>query len=144
MTFIEIDDITNKIKSNVLADTLQSQNVIKEDSPILVQIEEDALSLVKSYLTSKYDVNSIFSQTGSSRDRTIVNIVVDIMIYELLCRLASDVVPEIRETKYERCLTMLKHIRDGILVLDIAEKNLNYDATSQLIWTSDKSNHYDW
>jgi phage gp36-like protein len=144
MDFILIDDLTSKIKSSVLSDTLQITNIIKANDPILVIVEKDSIELLRSYLSNKFDVNSILSQTGDNRNRLIVNIICDIMIYELLVRLASDVIPEVRETKYERTLKILTDLRDGKLTIDIPETNMNYDNSSNLLWSSDISNHMDY
>jgi len=144
MEFILIEDLTSKIKSSVLSDTLQITNIIKANDPILIIVEKDAIELLKSYLSNKYDTNSILGQTGVDRNRLIVNILCDIIIYELLVRLATDVIPEVRETKYERTLNIMKDIRDGKLTIDIPETNLNYDNSSSLRWNSDISNHYDY
>lgn len=144
MEFILIEDITSKIKSSILSDTLQKSNVISTNDPQLELVEADAKQLVISYISNKYDTNSIFSQRNEKRSRMIVNIMCDIMIYELLTRLSSNILPEVRETKYERALTMLSQIRDGILTIDLPEKNINHDYSNILLWGSDKSNHYDW
>jgi len=144
MRFITIKDLNSKFKKNVLSDTVDAKNIISNNDPILTIIESDAIELLTSYLSNRYNMDSIIGQSGDNRNRLIVNIICDIMIYELLIRISTDSLPEIREEKYERTLKIMADLRDAKLTIDIPEKNANYDNKNQLLWSSDKSNYCDW
>jgi phage gp36-like protein len=144
MIFLTIADLRSKIKTNVLSDSLELTNVITPNNELLTMVEKDSIEMLKIYLSNIYDTNSFLQQTGEDRNRVIVNILCDMVIYELLSRITTDIIPEVIENKYNKTMQLLKDIRDQKVSLNIPQKNLNYDSWGGMVWHSDKKNHYDY
>lgn len=144
MKYIEIDDIKSKCKENVINDLIDRSGYTVTDSQILDNVEDSTLLLVKSYLSSKYNLDIEFSRQGNQRNKLLVNLIVDIMLYELHTRLQTDIIPEMRETRKENAIKILNQISKGQLIIDLVMKNEDYTPTSQIFYSSDDSIYYDW
>jgi len=71
------------------------------DPNIRRQAEKQAISKIKHLLSRQYDVEDIFSQTGSNRDATIVEYTIYFTLYILFGRIAKEKVPDDRYLQYK-------------------------------------------
>ena len=107
--FIEETDLGSSIYNEVLqAITREIPNHINEK--IVLAIDE-----ADSYLNTRYDTTTLWTQTGTDRNALIKNAVIDIALYHIHAVLEE--VPVIRRERYDYAKTTLKDIRKGETVL---------------------------
>ena len=109
--FISKDDITNDGIHSEILDALTRYTDTTVDDLILVAVDETA-----GYLTSRYDVNTIFSQTGTNRNATLKQKVIDIALYHIHSRANPNVLPEIRMKRYDDAIDWLMGVQRGQIV----------------------------
>lgn len=132
--FIEDSDLGNSIYSEVLqAITRNIPNFINEK--ITLAIDE-----ADSYLNTRYNTETLWSQTGTDRNPLIKNAVIDIALYHIHAVLKE--VPVIRRERYDYAKTTLKDIRKGDLVLHDIPRLTNEDQEDNEIKYGGINNRY--
>lgn len=116
MTFLNDSDL------KILRDAGTTKK-LTVDNTVLTSLEEMVIDEVSSYLNGRYDTYLIFSQTDSKRSPLILRIVIDIMLYYLYLRIASDDIPEYIQTTYKNNLKMLTDIASGKLAPKLPHKD---------------------
>lgn len=89
------------------------QDLLDDNMVLLDWAEETAIQLVKDHIYQFYDVDVIFAQTGANRHRTILQMCVDIVLYQIHQRLADVMIPDLVRENYKTTLEMLKSIAAG-------------------------------
>lgn len=108
MQFITEDDIRVALKEK------HELQIADGDSAIYASAEQAALSRMKSALDrANYDVQYIFSRTGTQRDAYLVTLCVDITIYFVMKRLPQRQLPEQRIKAYDEAINYLERLADG-------------------------------
>ena len=95
--------------------------VLDKSEQAYVQVTEvsTAVAEVKSYLANRYDVATIFAQTGNNRSALIVEHVKVCAVYHLLLLCNVDAIYERYEKAYDRTIDFLKKVADGLLSPDL-------------------------
>lgn len=109
MGFLTQDDYSPLIKDVVLA------QVMDNDMSIVTDAERFAQSQIESYLNQRFDVASIFSQTGVSRDQSILMYMIDITLYHIHARINPSRIPEIRVKRYDDAIKWMEMVSTGKL-----------------------------
>ncbi len=110
--FLRTQDYQTYIKGNVLTMVTQNTENIRTEAELAAQ------SQMESYLRNRYDVSQIFAlpqDTNGQPDYTqrnylIVMYMIDITLYHIHARMATQDVPEIREIRYNDALEWLKAV----------------------------------
>jgi phage gp36-like protein len=89
--------------------------VIRSDAPTLEMAEDRAIAEMMSYLSSRYDVETIFSATGADRDPLIVMFAIDITLYHLYSAINRMRTPQERVERYNRAIKWLEDVADGLI-----------------------------
>ncbi|GAB6394207.1 MAG: DUF1320 family protein [Bacteroidales bacterium] len=89
----------------------------RNDDTILPLIEERNISLMKGYLESRYDVEAIFDATGDERNRVILAVLLDIVIYDVFSIHNPQKLSQVRKDRYERAMKWLKSVRKGEIAI---------------------------
>jgi hypothetical protein len=78
------------------------------------------------------------------RNTSLIRVVSDIALYELLQRVAPDQLNETREDRYKQAMKDLKEARKGMISFELARKPLNTQKQSGhgLRWTNNWANDY--
>lgn len=113
MAFLTDVDYKTRIKDNILAD------IINNDTSIQAEAELTAQAEMESYLNMRFDVAAIFSQTDTARNHNLVMIMVDIVIYHIYSRIASNQIPEHRQNRYDDAKRWLEWVSQGKLSPDL-------------------------
>lgn len=113
--FITLEDYDAAVHREIL-DSLTRGN---ED--IIEVCEDQAVAEMKGYLKSRYDVESIFSKSGTDRHPLILMYSLDIAIYHIFCIHNPMKISEIRKSRYERAIAWLKAVNADEIVIDGAE-----------------------
>lgn len=145
MKFILLDDLTNKIKENILDDILElTVTGQTSGSTMLDEIEQIAMDEIATYVNQYYDIGMMFSQSGDTRDSFLIKIVIDIMLYELSCRLVPDNIPIIRQVRYDKAKDDLEKISKRLIVPNWGRRDSNLQHTSEILWYSENKNNTTW
>ena len=117
MDFLTSDDFKKQIKDQFL------EQITEQDSTLLDRSEIAAIEEMCSYLSQRYDVEEIFSQSGDDRNPLIIQYLVDIMLYHLHSRITPRNVPQIRIDRYNTSLVWLDKVNEGVLNPALPHKN---------------------
>ncbi len=110
--FLQTQDYQTYIKGTILTLITQNTENIRTDAELAAQAQ------MESYLKNRYDVTQIFNipqDTNGQPDYTqrnhlIVMYLIDISLYHIHARMASQDVPEIREIRYNAAIDWLKAV----------------------------------
>lgn len=83
--------------------------------------ERIAIDQIKSYLSGRYDVETIFSATGEKRNHFLLMIAIDIALYHLWSKRAPRKIPELRSERYQDALNWLKAVGEGTMTTDLPQ-----------------------
>ncbi len=97
----------------------QVDQITDNDDTIVTSAIDTAVAEVKSYLANRYDVATIFAQTGSDRSALIVEHVKVCAVWHLLILCNVDAIYERYEKAYDRSIAFLKQVADGLLSPDL-------------------------
>lgn len=86
MIFLTTNDFDSTLNEALKA-VLVTNNASIQDA------ENYAIAEARSYLAGRFDVNTIFSQSGAGRDALLVKYIVDLTIYAAQTRLAPQNIP---------------------------------------------------
>ena len=111
--FISQDDFRivateSSLKALSQADPSNIENAIAE-----------AQEEVAGYLRPKYDVASIFAQTGEGRNRQVVMYTADIALYHMNASLPQRMGYDTRKERYDRAICWLEDVQAGRIVPDL-------------------------
>lgn len=97
----------------------QVDQITDNDDTIVASAIDTAVAEVKSYLANRYDVATIFAQTGTDRSALIVEHVKVCAVWHLLILCNVDAIYERYEKAYDRSIAYLKQVADGLLSPDL-------------------------
>lgn len=94
-------------------------SLTRGDDSILDICEDRAIEEMKSYLSSRYDVEAIFSARGEERHPLVLMMALDIATYHIYCvgnpqKMANG----IRQARYERAVEWLKGVQKGAISIN--------------------------
>lgn len=105
--FIILTDYDSTIHSEIL------NAIVRADAQVIEDAEDEAIEEVKGYLTNKYDVEAIFSATGNDRHKFIIQVVKDIVVYNLSSTHNPQKFSQIRQNRYDQAIDKLQRIQSG-------------------------------
>lgn len=109
MAFIDKADYADVINSNVLDDITEVSND-KIDS-----CEARAIGFMSGYLNNRFDVATIFAQTGTNRNAEILGYAKDITLYYLHRLVNWRQVPAARVDAYKQAVEWLEKVNVGTI-----------------------------
>ena len=112
MAFLTQDDYKRLI-------TTDDREVVEQaDEAIRLTAEVSAIEYFKGYLRGRYDVETLFEQTGDDRNPILVQFLIDEVLYTLHSTLPGNLMPEIRQIRKENLDEWLLKIQKGIIQPD--------------------------
>ena len=111
--FITVEEMRTVIYDHVMDDI--SEN---DDSKVL-QCIEAAVSEMKSYLASRYDVAAIFAATGNNRDPLILEDTKVVAVWNLIRLSNSELIYEQWRERYDRVIDFMKQVSEGSITPDL-------------------------
>ncbi len=88
-------------------------DISANDDATVQQCIEAAVSEMKSYLASRYDVDTIFATTGNDRDPLILEDTKVIAVWNLIRLSNSELIYEQWRERYDRVINFLKQVSAG-------------------------------
>ncbi len=104
--FITKTDITKAIRAEIL------EQITRGDDTLIDVAINASIGEMAGYL-SAYDTDSIFSETGDSRNSLLVQFAVDIAIYNMIDIEQPGLDLEDRRSRYERAKQWLQEVQQG-------------------------------
>lgn len=131
--FINIEDYDASIHREILDSLLRADS--ENYDPQIIEICEDrAIAEMKSYLNKTYDVEEIFSATGSDRNALILMFALDIAIYHIFCQHNPYKISQIRQDRYERAVEWLKGVMKGDITIADAPRLPDEEVKANSRW----------
>lgn len=109
MAFIEVEDYETAINENVL------DAITETDDELVNKASRAAIELMKGYLNSRYDVVSIFNETGDNRNPVVLMYGIDIALYNLHSRINPRKIPAFRAERYKTAKEWFMDVSEGII-----------------------------
>ncbi|MDR0413208.1 MAG: DUF1320 domain-containing protein [Dysgonamonadaceae bacterium] len=138
--FIELTDYDASIHREIL------DSLTREDNAIVEICEDRAIAEMRGYLSRRYDVDVIFSATGSNRNQLILMMAIDIAVYHVFCIHNPQKISQIRKDRYDRAKEWLKQIADEDISVDgaplLPEEERANKATFLTKSNPKRVNHY--
>jgi hypothetical protein len=94
------------------------QQILGGDMTKIQQVEVEAVSLITDALFERYDVGTIFAQTGSNRSATVMMWIRTIVIYGIYDAIDDKLIPE-------RVTDNYKFTRDTLTAMQKGDINVN-------------------
>lgn len=113
MSYIDQSDYLPHIKDKIL------NQVIDSTPALLDNAETTAISVVRDALHANYDVDDIFSKTGTDRHAQVLRWCITLVLYYLHERVPEALTPQRIINNYEATLEMLSSIEDGKKSVDL-------------------------
>lgn len=105
--FIELTDYKSSIHDEIL------DALTRNDDEIVEVCEDRAIAEMRSYLSGRYDCDSIFSATGADRHPLILMMALDIAIFHIFCVHNPQKLSQMRKDRYDRAIEWLKAVSKG-------------------------------
>ena len=116
MPYFTENDYLQYIKAN-------NFQALQDGEPLaLKNAEATAIDIAKTYLSLKYDTDTIFTTEGSSRNMHLLQMCIYIVLYQLYQRLPKRQVPSNVESDYALAIETLEKIADGKLNIQLPIK----------------------
>lgn len=129
-TYITQDDYLPMITDKRLT------QVIESDTVLLDYAELTAISIVRDALHVLYDVDAIFSLTGTNRHPQVVRWCVTLALYFLYERVPDAVTPDRVKDNYTLTLETLEGIEDAKKSVDLPRKTVDDETVTKFRWGS--------
>ncbi len=111
--------------------TTEVVNLITSNNDgIVVEIIEESIDLMKSYLFKHYDTEQIFSAIGDDRSKVILKYLKDIVIYEIYIRRTKQY-NEVAKLRYDEAMLWLEKVGYGKIDVDLPRKPTSENATDK-------------
>ncbi len=135
MAFIEKSDYADVIRENILDD------ITEVNDNIITSCQKRAISFLKGYLNSRYDVNAIFSKTGDDRSSEVLGYAKDITVYYLHRQVNARKIPIERSEAYKEALDWLRGVLAGEINPDLPKTSGESKDFIQFGSNPKRSNH---
>lgn len=127
------------LKLSILEDELDE--ITRGDDAIVTAAINSAQGEMRTYLYDSYDVDTIFSQTGDSRNQMLVNLLADMAVYLIVASVQAGQDLEDRRARYKRAITWLKEAQDTKTYSDLPRRETT-QQTHFLFGSNSKRNNY--
>lgn len=112
MIYIDKDYLISHAQERFIDES--SQN----DDEIVDQIELTQIAIIKTYLGTRYNVNTIFDEDSPIENEVLKEILAKFVLYKLIRRNAARKVPNDYKEQFDEAMKTLKEIATGIIRLD--------------------------
>jgi hypothetical protein len=129
MAFINKLDL---IQFAILEDELTE--ITRNDDVIVTACCSAAIAEMKVYLNDSYDVDTIFTRTGSARHQLLLQLGVDMAVWMIVSRCQAGINLDDRQARYDRAIKTLKAFQKTETYGDLPrreqplQKHINFKA----------------
>lgn len=111
-------DILTPEDINAIIDETILEEITEGDDTILDTAELDAIGEMTGYLAIRYDPAKCFDRalsTDNNGINTVIQRLVDVMLYHAHSRIMPDNIPELREKRYNNAINWLEKVASGYI-----------------------------
>jgi len=113
MAFITQQDYYTLISADDLELITQSTQQNRQNA------EQIAIAQASAYLSIRYDCDAIWRQEGDNRNKALVMVLLDMVLYHLHSHLPGRMGIEIRRQRYDDAIAWLKAVAKGDIIPDL-------------------------
>lgn len=106
-SFIERGDYDASVFREIL------DQITREDESTVEICENRAIDELTSYLSSRYDCETLFDQRGSNRSNLVLMMCIDIAVYHMFCIGNPVKLSQVRKDRYERAIDWARAVNKG-------------------------------
>ncbi len=107
--FLDKDDLIHNIDEDIL------DEITEFDDDQLDDAIDFAVEFARGHLNARYDVDAIFTQTGTDRNVVLKNFCVDIALWKLHSLINPRKVPKFRKQNYDDAVMWFDGMKDGTI-----------------------------
>jgi phage gp36-like protein len=122
--FITPEDYNASIHAEIL------DTITRSDATVVELAEDIAIEEAKGYLAERFDVTAIFGATAGDRNKLLIMMCIDIVLYHLHSAHNPQRFPEIRKDRYKRAVEWLTGCKTGEITPNGLPLKTNADATT--------------
>jgi phage gp36-like protein len=135
-SFIEKSDYPQSIHTEIL------DALTRDDDSVLHLVEERVTAFVGGYLEGRYDTQAIFAQRGEERNRVILAVCLDIIIYDIFSIHNPQKMSVLRKDRHDRAIEWLKAVQKGHTMVSRAPRAEAQKADSGFLLHSNPPRDY--
>jgi phage gp36-like protein len=129
--YITIDELKSALYS------YQAQEIVEANNDILLMNITAAEAEVRSYLAGAYDVDAIFSATGTARNALLMELTKNIAVWYIVRLSNVDLIYQHAKERYDAAIEWLNRVADGKLSPDLPAAPIDDNpAGSGVSWGS--------
>ncbi len=98
--------------------------ITSNNDAIVVEIIDESIDLMKSYLFRHYDTDLIFSAVGDERSKVVLKYLKDIVIYEIYIRRTKHY-NEVAKLRYDEAMLWLEKVSSGKIDVNLPSKQID-------------------
>lgn len=110
-----MQNFLQKSELNTVLPISLADAITNQDDSIVSQIISESIALMSSYLSKFYDVQAIFSASGSQRNLTVLKYLKDIVAFEIIRAHTHDTANESAQQRYDTAIQWLRDLNTGTL-----------------------------
>ena len=110
--FLEYEELQTVADLNLLI------KITNNNNDIFTAILAESIGLMRSYLQSNYDTETVFNATATDRNYTVVKYLKDIVVYEIYMRHTREI-NEAAAVRYDNAMRWLEMVNTGKLSMDL-------------------------
>lgn len=111
--FVSTEEIESCIYPHVM------DEIVNSDRSIVLENINVAVSIVRGYLSKRYDVTEIFAAEGDNRNPLVVEFVKVIAVWHLIKLCNNELIYDQWKDRYDRALDFLKDVADDKSAVEI-------------------------
>lgn len=143
--FIDRTDYDATLHREILSSILRETSAGGQPNPdynpqVLEVCEDNAIALMRGYLSNSYDCDAIFDARGAERHQLILMFAVDIATYNILSLANPHKMSKTREDRYERAMEWLKEVYSRGLAIEGAPRLPDKQAQDNSPWQIEADN----
>jgi phage gp36-like protein len=90
----------------------------RDDDTTLEMVEDRDIALMRGYLSGRYDVDALFAARGDDRNKVVLGVLLDIVIYDVFSIHNPQKMSQIRKDRYDRAIAWLVSVQKGDIIID--------------------------
>jgi hypothetical protein len=117
--------------------------IIDEDASVLAEAELQTMALVESWLNDLYDMAAEWNHTGTARNRYLVQLMVNIIRYDIWQRLPKGIVAANVQAGKDEAMDWLKRVSGGDISAQLPKKMVDDQPVTRTRWGSEPRKRWD-
>lgn len=136
MAFLQKTDLALVILTDELDEITRADDTLVDSALLAAEAE------ARVFLYDSFDVDAIFSATGTNRHQMLVRLIADMAVYMLCARLQAGQDLDDRKARYDRAISFLKSIQKTESYADLPRRELTAQTHITTGSNTKRGNYY--